>query len=220
MSDPCARLHISWEVAEFRERFSAFRLTHLPDCGLQFEGELVFRAQKDGYDEIEDSYKLRAVIPGQFPKTRPQVFEVDGRIPEDYHKMDDDSFCLGSPIRIRQQMQMQPTLIGVVDRLVIPYLYNHSYQERTGQLPVGELEHGVPGLVEDYENLFQLNGLQQCIEALDLLGTKKRIANKRPCPCGSGLRLGKCHNTLLNPLRKLAPRNFYKLQAAYLRSDG
>ena len=49
MSDPCVRRHASWRVAEFRERFPGLRLTHLSDCGLQFEGELVFRAQKDGY---------------------------------------------------------------------------------------------------------------------------------------------------------------------------
>jgi hypothetical protein len=219
MSDPCARRHASWGVAEFRERFPGLRFTHLPDCGLQFEGELVFRAQKDGYDEIEDSYRIRVVIPGPFPNVRPQVFETAGRIAEGYHAMADNSFCLGSPIRIRQQLNAQPTLIGAVDRLIVPYLYNHSYQERTGQFPVGELVHGVPGLVEDYEDLFQLNGLQQCIEALDLLGSKKRIANKRPCPCGSGRRLGKCHNSVLNPLRKLAPRNFYKFQSTYLRSE-
>lgn len=219
MSDPCANLHASWGLAQFRERFPCLRLIHLPDCGLRFEGELVFRGQKDGYDEIQDSYKLCVVIPKQFPNARPQVFETAGRIPMGYHKMDDGSLCLGSPIRIRQQINLDPTLIGVADRLVIPYLYNYSYYERTGQLPLGELDHGVSGLVKDYEDLFQLNGLQQCIEAVDLLGIKKRIANKKPCPCGSGSRLGRCHNIFLNPLRKLAPRSFYRFQSTYLRNE-
>lgn len=60
----------------------------------------MFQAQKDGFDEIEDSYRLRVVIPGQFPNVRPQVFETAGRIAEGYHAMADNSFCLGSPIPI------------------------------------------------------------------------------------------------------------------------
>lgn len=219
MSDSCLKRHASWGLEEFRKRFPRLRVTHLADCALQFEGELEFRAKKEGYDEIEDAYQLRVVIPGQFPRVRPQAFEVRGRIAEGYHQMADGSFCLGSPIRIRQQILEEPTLVGIVDRLIIPYLYNHSYKELIGQLPIGELAHGVPGLVKDYEDLFQLQGTQQCIGALDLLGTKKRLANKRTCPCGSGRRLGKCHNSNLNPLRKLAPRNFYKAQSDYLRTE-
>jgi hypothetical protein len=40
-----------------------------------------------------------------------------------------------------------------------------------------------------------------------LAGKKKRIANKLPCPCGSGRRLGRCHNLKVNGLRhQLGPK--------------
>jgi hypothetical protein len=219
MKDCCEKRHAAWGLSEFRERFPRLRLTHLSDCGLQFQGSLNFRATKVGFEEIEDSYSLRGIIPGRFPAAGIKVFETAGRIAKDYHKMEDDSLCLGSHLRIRKEIREQPTLIGLMDRLIIPYLYNHSYQEQHGSLPVGELDHGIPGLVQDYEDLVDLKGRKQCIAAMVLLGTKKRIANKKPCPCGSGRRLGRCHNNSLNPFRKLAPRSYFLSLAIYLRKE-
>ena len=38
---------------------------------------------------------------------------------------------------------------------------------------------------------------------LQLVTVKKRVANKRPSPCGSGLRLGRCHHRYVNHLRRI-----------------
>lgn len=219
MKDPCEKCHAAWGLPEFRERFPGLRLTHLPDCALQFDGELVFRAAMEGYDEVTDSYSIRGIVPAGFPREEARIFETGERIADDYHKFDDESLCLGSLIRMRKEMVKQPTLLGLVNRLIIPYLYNHSYQGRNGSLPVGELDHGAPGLVQDYEKLFRLKGPRQCLEALQLLGMQKRIANKRPCPCGRGRRLGRCHNHFLNPFRKLAPQSYFRQQAVNLLEE-
>lgn len=216
MRDQCANLHAKWNLAEFRDRFPELRLTHLRDCGIQFEGELKFRAAKDGYEEIQDVYQIRGIIPAHFPEDYAQVYEIGGRIPRDYHKLDNGSLCLGSEIRIKMETSKEPTLTALVDRLVIPYLYNFSYYQQKESLPVGEIDHGLPGLIQDYESLFHLKGALQCVEALRLLGLKKRVANKKPCPCGGGKRLGKCHCQKLNPLRKVASRSFFKEYAENL----
>ena len=39
-----------------------------------------------------------------------------------------------------------------------------------------------------------------------LAAMKRRLANKRPCPCGSGRRLGRCHNRRVNTLRNQVGR--------------
>lgn len=217
--DPCAKFHEAMGLPEFRELFPEIRLTHLRDCALQFEGELAFRAAKEGFHKIEESYIIRGIVRKGFPGIEAEVFEIGGRIPRDYHKFKSGRLCLGSPVRIQKEMAEQPTLLGLVQRLIIPYLYNHSYQERFGVFPVGELDHGAAGLVADYEKLFRLKGSKQCLEALQLLGMKKRIANKRPCPCRSGLRLGRCHNRHLNPLRMIASRKYFREQAIDLAKE-
>ena len=219
MKDPCEKSHAEWGLAEFRERFPGLRLTHLPDCALQFEGALSFRAQKEGFQQVEDVYAIRGVVSRGFPLEEANIFEIGGRVSDNYHKFNSKRLCLGSPLRIRVVMEKNPTLVGLVDGLIIPYLYNHSAQEISKEFPVGELDHGAPGLVDDYEKLFQLNGPAQCIKAIQFLGMKKRIANKHRCPCESGRRLGRCHNRQLNVFRRLAPRKYFQDQAIYLTKE-
>ena len=52
-------------------------------------------------------------------------------------------------------------------------------------------------------------------EFLCLTGMKKRVANKHPCPCGSGRRLGRCHCRRVNHLRRTIGRTWF--QAEYQR---
>lgn len=218
MRDPCLLIHESWGIEEFQTAYPDLRITHGSDCGLSFIGELSFRAALDGYEEIDDTYSLRGVVERGFPTAIPLVFETRGRIPKNFHTNPDEDLCLGSPLGLRIQLEAEPTLPGFIENIAIPYLYNHSHWETYGILPLGELEHGGPGLVADYERIFKVTGAKSCIGMLSMLGTKKRIANKQPCPCGSGERLGRCHNSVLNPLRGIDSRNFFRDQIACLRS--
>jgi hypothetical protein len=86
---------------------------------------------------------------------------------------------------------------------------------RNGEFPFGELAHGVRGIIEDYLDIFGLKTYNQVVNALVLLSMKKQRANKEPCPCGCGKRLGACpfHNKL-NDYREMAETSWFKNQAA------
>ena len=56
--------------------------------------------------------------------------------------------------------------------------------------PFRELEHGPPGELKDLADLFGLKSPDQAKLALHLLGMKKCLAHKKPCPLGRGGRLG------------------------------
>lgn len=166
--------------------------------------------------EIEDSYYLRIVISKKFPKTIPKVFELEEKIKRepDNHINGDGSLCLGSPLRIMMHIAQQPTLEGFVRKLIVPYLYTTSLRIRTGaKLLFGELKHEGAGLFQDYREIFGLRTSMQIRMALSQLGLKKRLANKRPCPCGCGLRLGKCkYRFYLNKFRYLTSLGWYREQ--------
>ncbi|MES2924491.1 MAG: hypothetical protein V4819_23265 [Verrucomicrobiota bacterium] len=199
--------------------YPELRLTHLAACGIRIEGPLSFRALKPHYQEIEDTFELCWDVISDFPRAIPLVFEVGGRIPANYHKLDNGALCLGSPLRQRLILSTNPTLSGFVEALVIPYLYNRSYIERYQCLPLGELDHGLSGLIRDYQQLFGVVGSDECVRMLQLLGMKKRSANKNPCPCGSGRRVGRCHNRALNPLREIATRRYFRDHGAHLQNQ-
>ena len=82
-----------------------------------------------------------------------------------------------------------------------------------GPLLFDELPHGIPGMLADYVDLFGLKEPEQARFTIRLLGMKKRQANKLPCPCACGRRLGKCKfNERLRCFRQLADRSWFRAQ--------
>ena len=113
-----------------------------------------------------------------------------------------------------------PSILRFVERCVIPYLYGYSYFEKHGILPFGELKHGEEGIREDLGLLFCTDQKSSIQEFVRLTAMRKRHANKAPCPCDSGRRLGRCHHGLVNRLRHLLGRPWFRLMAHVLREHG
>lgn len=155
--------------------------------------------------EISDSYHLKILIPEAFPKAAPQVWEMDGKITQDIsnnHLFDDKSLCLGSPIQINVHLLQFPDIYEFSQKFILPYLFAISHRIKNGgSMIFGELKHGFDGVVED---AFPLPNRTSLDEWLNLINKKKRVANKRPCPCGCGKRLGVCrYHYWVNYFRKL-----------------
>ncbi len=182
--------------------------------GFKLCGKFSFKASILGENEIQDEYELEIIIPSEFPKAIPLVKETVGKIPTkaEFHVNSDRTLCLGSPLRLIQKMYTDQSLTGFTNRCLIPYLYAVSYKRKNGgDFILGELAHGVQGIIDDYSELLGLEKQQQIKQAITLLGMKKRIANKKPCPCGCGLRLGACPFHLkLNDFRKMASRSWFR----------
>jgi hypothetical protein len=160
------------------------------------------------------NYNLQIEIQAAFPKAIPIVREISHLIPRDkkHHVNRDyinkkDSLCLGSRIRILQTISRNPTVTGFVEKCVVPFLYS----AKKGKFVFGELAHYYEGIVEDYEDIFDISGSQNVLMILNCLSKKKRIANKLSCPCGCGKKLGKCpFHFKINENRHLASRFSFK----------
>jgi len=187
---------------------------------LILNGTFDFVAKFKDEPETQDAYSLEIRVPDNFPLGLPKVREVNGKIPRDgkHHINPDDTLCLGSPLRLKMLSYDEPTLSGFASNCIIPYLYWIT----TRKFAVGELAHGDAGIIADYMALFGLNDPKQIAPALKLLGMKKRIANKRQCPCTCGLRLGRCKKRFtLNKFRNVSPRCWFRahLTTLGIKSD-
>lgn len=197
------------------------RMSIIPhtDLGICIKGKFNFVAFIQGYKEIEDTYNLKITVPAQFPRDIPTVKEIDKKIPhrKEFHINGDGSLCLGSPLRLLKKISDTPTLSGFTEKCLVPYLYAVSYKlQNGGNLLFGELAHGKNGIIDDYSYLLGLPSCEQVQQAIQLLGIKKRLANKKPCPCGCGKRLGACPFHLkLNAFRKMAPASWFKEHSIY-----
>lgn len=188
---------------------------------LNIEGQFDFTASSKKHERITDSYQLRILVPPLFPREVPTVYETQSRIPKNgsYHVNSDGSLCLGSPLRMLWKLAKAPSLEGFADKCLIPYLFAISHKlSHGGDLPFGELAHGSPGELMDYVKLFGLETLDQARTTLCYLGMKKRRANKLPCACGCGQRLGRCRfNAKLKKFRQLADRSWFRAILLYTK---
>ena len=201
-------------LSQFLKDYPGMSTAPCSDAGVYLSGKFRFKASLCGNDEIEDSYNLGIFILDKFPKVLPEVVEKDGKIPRngDFHVNPDGTLCLGSPLRLLKKVNSAPYLAGFTDKCLVPYLYAVSYKLRYGgDFVFGELAHGDQGIVDDYSSMLGLQERHQITQAIQLLGVKKRIANKRPCPCGCGERLGACpFHHKLNEFRQMAPVSWFK----------
>lgn len=197
---------LGW-VGDFIREYPRLRLRPHSSCLVAFSGILDFTAVAPGQPEITDFYSLDIIVPHDFPKSCPEVFEKGERIPRDskYHKNLDGSLCLGSPLRLFIELSKAPKLTAYVKKCLIPYLYAMSLNLKYGcPFIFGELEHGFPGVLHDYTDIFGVKTVAQVELALKLLTLRPRLANKYLCPCGCGLKLGACSfRRRLNWLREL-----------------
>lgn len=181
-------------------------------------GPIEVEMQAAGLPVLRDTYRLRIEVPLGPTEDLPEVFEVAGRIPRelDDHVNTAGNLCLGSPVRLRTKVGKSPTLLGFVEACVVPFLYGRSWREQGNEgFPFQELPHFGQGLIEDYQGLLKVSGREAVIGALIALGLRRRVANKRPCPCGCRLRLGRCdYRYHLLSLREAASRSFYRKQAS------
>jgi len=200
----------SWELEVLLQRHPGLSIVPGTNSGLLLEGALSFKARTSDDVEIADTYHLQISVPPNFPQRIPIVRETEGRIPRAFHCFPDGSLCLGAPLRLHTILAPNPTLGGFVNSCLIPFLYSRSCYEKHGNLPLGELAHGNKGILEDYQNLFQVATKEAALEMLFLLTLPKRVANKRPCPCESGRRVGVCHHMVLNELRQIRNRTWFR----------
>ena len=200
-------------VTRFLKDYPGMSIAPFRRRTLVLKGKFDFKAYIKRGPEIVDSYMLEISVPNEFPHAIPKVKETGRKIPRDghHHVNPDETLCLGSPLRLLKKIQPKPNLTGFAEGCLVPYLYAVSHKIIHGENFIfSELAHGEPGIIDDYQDLFGLTSRSQVVDAITLLGIKKRLANKQPCPCGCGKRLGACpFHCKLNAFRKMAQRSWF-----------
>lgn len=210
MIDSVRERYGRWRLEELLLRHPGLRIVPTGDDGVVLAGDLTFRLQGPAHDPIEDTYEVKIRVPSDFPAEVPMVRETAGRIPEGFHKLEGNFLCLAAPTELRLRLNRSPTLPAFVEELVIPYLFGYSYFAKHGVMPHGELDHGSRGLLQHLAELFGTATILGVERFLLLASMRRRAANKRPCPCGSGRRLGRCHNRRVNELRNRLGRRWFR----------
>lgn len=206
----------SWEQLGLTEFLAGdlirLRIKDLSKEQLCLQGEHTINATTEDGALINETFNIEVVFPSSYPKDIPTVYGLSDNIVRDIdnHVYNDGSFCLGSDLHLKFIIKSSPQISDFFNRIVTPFLYSYEYRKRFGYYPYGDLSHGAPGLINDYEHLLGVKGQKAVSQAFRALSTRKRVANKLICPCGCGRRLGVCKYRLnLNRFRGLQKRRWY-----------
>ena len=163
-------------------------------------GALSFEASHDRLATIADTFEIDLLVPEGYPNRLPRVRETGARIVGDYdHAYADGRLCLAVPVEERRIFAQQPSLLGFVNGLVVPYLYGYCHWERHGEHPFGKQKHGAEGIVQFYVERLQLKDDMAALAIVAFL-FEHGYRGHHACPCGSGEVVRKCHGSALREL--------------------
>lgn len=69
-------------------------------------------------------------------------------------------------------------------------------------MPFGELSHGGLGILEYYQDLFEIQDRRRVLKMIQILAEDNYRGHTR-CPCGKGKRLRDCHGQILLDIKGL-----------------
>lgn len=197
------------QLSELRDSYSSLEGFQGGDGEWIIEGTLSFSAEYDG-QRIKDSFSIKMIVPSNYPENLPVVWETGDRISQDFHSYSNKSLCLGFPNAVREVFLNKPSLLGFVENCLIPYLFAFSYFDKYKKMPFGELSHGGKGVLEYYQEYFQVDEPEKIKIFLQLL-VEDSYRGHLSCPCGSKKRLRNCHGQKLIRIKNVRTCSEFKM---------
>ena len=155
-----------------------------------------------------DCFEVEIEFNRNFPRNVPVVKEIGGDIPRDMDRHIDKEgrCCLTIPSIITEELMRVPSILNFMEKFVEPFFANQLYYEKTGMWLSGEYSHGKRGILDFLTERFFIK--REIAAKLLEFGCKFRkksylINWNKPCPCGSGKVLKKCHKKEILEIIKL-----------------
>lgn len=190
------------QIADLRQLHKGLRNITDKEHETLLSGPLAFEASADGFSPITDSFEIELIIPDVYPEILPRVRETGGKIESTYdHVYQDGTLCLAVPIEERRIFWKQPSLLGFMNGLVIPYFFGYCHWKKYGQHPFAEQQHGDVGIVQHYLDALHLHDETSALAVVSYL-LEHGYRGHHPCPCGSGAKVRKCHGKALRDLHE------------------
>lgn len=127
----------------------------------------------------------------------PYAYDIKGYIKSGYqHKYLDDHLCLATDIEQYLFLNDCGKISLWIEKFVISYFISYEYYKRYGVFPFGEYSHGSKGIIEFYQNYFNLNSESNYKSLIEYILLKKYRGHDL-CPCGSNKRVRICHKNAI-----------------------
>jgi hypothetical protein len=155
-----------------------------------------------------NSFQIEIRFNPTFPYLFPELAEVGGKIPKisDWHINENGGCCITVPLLEVNSCKYGITVLQFIQNHVKPYLFNQAHRFEKGYYAHQEFAHGVYGILECYQELFNEKELEKVIGYLKTLKYIE-FGKKNACFCGRKAKFRKCHPEVFR-LFKYIPGNF------------
>lgn len=177
----------------------------------------------DSDDNYCDSFRVKLSIPNDYPNSFPKLYEIEGKIKtiDSSHINQDGSCCVCSLQEEDRRLKGKSISIEqYLKEFAIPFLANIIYYRENGEYANGEYKHGIEGIIQYYQELFNRKNANEILTDITESITKKSNRNDK-CFCNSGLKYKKCHLLFKKELGKLSQKRLltdYKLIKHHLQN--
>lgn len=183
------------QVKELLHLYTGLHLNSENDNQIVLSGCILVNRISNDYTVYKD-YQVEIIVP-MFSDELPYVIDIGHNIDEDYpHRYTDGRLCLETDTIIRMQFISGFSLCEWVSKYVETYFFSYEYYKRYGEFPFGERGHGLEGIIQTYEELFEESDMVKALHIMASIITQ-RYRGHMLCPCGSGKKLRACHGKVL-----------------------
>ena len=148
----------------------------------------------DAHGVCWEVYDLEIAILDTFPISLPLMWETEEKIERSasWHVNGDGSCCVGTDARQYHLLRGNISLLNWVERLAIPYLANHKLRLLDKAYASGERSHGLKGVFEEYEELFNDRKDISLLQHLKFITGRSSLGRNQRCFCESGKKYKYC----------------------------
>jgi hypothetical protein len=202
-TDPMQKLNLDKDLIEVLEMFPKLKLFE-KDKKKTVCGEIdIF----DAADNYVDSFTINVAVPRNYPHGFPLLFETGKKFEHipDRHINEDGSCCVCS---LQESDLIRQKGISIKEfflKYVIPYLANQLYFDSEEVWANGDYGHGAEGILQYYQELFEMESIEEVINLLSFFNTHKMNRND-DCFCGKKDKLKRCHLKTYNIIKNLSKR--------------
>jgi hypothetical protein len=197
------KLNLDKDLNEVLEMFPKLKLFE-KDKQKSLCGEI---AIFDAAGNYVDSFTIKVAVPKNYPHGFPLLFETGNKFEHipDRHISEDGSCCVCS---LQESDLISQKGIAIKDFFlgyVVPYLANQLYFDSEEEWANGDYEHGAEGILQFYQELFEMEAIEEVINLLSFLNTQKMNRND-DCFCGKKEKLKRCHLQTYTIIKDLSKR--------------
>lgn len=179
------------QVKELLHLYTDLQLSSVSIDQFVLSGYIGVNRTSKGYTLCK-KYQIEIIVPILSEKL-PYVVDIGQNIDENYpHRYMDGRLCLETDTCIRIRFLEGFSLLAWVSEYVEPYFFSYEYYNRYCEFPFGERGHGLEGILQTYEVLFEESNAPKVFNLMESI-VNQHYRGHMLCPCGSGKKLRVCH---------------------------